>query len=107
MLLVALFAIVALATVPIMVGARMVNAEHTGFGRALLVAFVLGALGMGVGKVLDNQVLGAIAQVVGGGFLISGLMGTSFPRGIAIGLIATVLQFLVILAFAGALVAAS
>jgi hypothetical protein len=94
--------IVALATVPIMVGARMVHAERTEFGRALLVAIALGVLGMGIGKVVHNGLVAFLAQAAVGGWLISAFMGTTYLRGIAIGFIASVLQFVAIAMLAGA-----
>ena len=102
MILAVLLLIIALATVPIMVGARIVKAEHTEFGRALLVAIVLGVLGLALGKVVGNAFLGFVAQTVVGGWLISVLMGTGFLRGIAIGIIATGLQYLAVAVLAGA-----
>ena len=99
--------IVALATVPIMVGARMVHAERTGFGCALLVAIALGVLGMGIGKGAHNGVVAFVVQAALGGWLISAFMGTTYLRGVAIGFIASVLQFVAIAVLAGAAIVAA
>jgi hypothetical protein len=102
LILLAVLALVALATVPIMIGARMVHAERTEFGRALLVAIALGVLGMGIGKVVHNGLVAFLVQAAVGGWLISAFMGTSYLRGVAIGFIASVLQFVAIAMLAGA-----
>jgi hypothetical protein len=102
-----LLLIIALATIPIMVGARIVKAEHTEFGRALLVAILLGVLGFAISKLVGSGFLAFIAQTAVGGWFISFMMGTTFLRGIAIGFIAMGLQYLVAAVFAGALFVAS
>ena len=107
MLLLVLVLLVALATIPIMVGARIVKAEHTEFGRALIVAIVLAVVGMAIGKMVGNGFVAFIVQTAVGGWLISTFMGTTFLRGIAIGVIANVLQLLVVLVFAGAAIVAT
>ena len=107
MLLAVLALIVALATVPIMIGARMVHAERTEFGRALLVAIALGVLGMGIGRVVHNGFVAFVVQAAIGGWLIGTFMGTTDLRGVAIGFIASVLQFVAIAMLAGAAFVAS
>ena len=107
MLLLVLVLLVALATIPIMVGARIVKAEHTEFGRAFLVAIVLAVVGVAIGKIVGNAFLGFLVQTAVGGWLISTFMGTTFLRGIAIGVIANVLQLLVVMVFAGAALVAT
>jgi hypothetical protein len=99
--------IIALATVPIMVGARVVKAEHDGFGRCLFVAFLLAVLSGLLGKYIDNAFLQFLALALAGGTIIAFWLGTSFPRALAIGAIASVVQVGVALVFAGALVGAS
>ena len=98
--------ILALAAVPIMIGARIVKAEHDGFGRCLFVAFLLAVLAGALGKVIDNGFLQFLASAVAGGAMIAFMLGTSFPRALAIGAIASVVQVGVALLFAGALVGA-
>jgi hypothetical protein len=107
MLLAVLLLIIALATIPIMVGARIVKAEHTEFGRALIVAIVLAVFGMAIGKMVGNGFIAFVVQTAVGGWLIATFMGTTFLRGIAIGIIANVLQLLVVMVFAGAAIVAA
>ena len=102
MFLAVLLLLVALMTVPVMIGARIVHAEHTEFGRAFLVAIVLAVLGIGVSKVVDNGVLAFLAQTATGGFLISAFMGTTYLRGIGIGVIANGLQLVAVVLLASA-----
>jgi hypothetical protein len=98
--------LIALATVPIMVGARVVKAEHDGFGRCLFVAVLLAVLSGVLGGRIDNAFLQFLALALVGGAVIAFWLGTSFPRALAIGAIASVVQVGFALVFAGALVGA-
>jgi hypothetical protein len=105
-LLVLLF-LIALATVPIIVGARLVKAEHDSFGRALFAALLMAITPTFVKSVTTQPALAFALAVVSGGFFLSFIMGTTFLRGIAIGAIAAVLVNLGMLLFAGVLIGAS
>jgi hypothetical protein len=107
MLILAILALfVIFMTVPIMVGARMVQAERSEFGRCFLLAIVLAVLSFGVGKFAGGFAAFLIGTAIGG-FLLSAGLGTTIKRGIAISLIATGIQLVGGLVFAGALVASA
>lgn len=89
--------------IPVMIGARMVGAGNTGFGSALLAVIALTLISMGVDKFFGNQLLGYLVSAVAGGYILAGILRTSFWRGIAVSIITVVIQVIVFVVFAGAL----
>jgi hypothetical protein len=102
--LLVLAVIVVIAIVPVMVGARVVHARNDGFGSALLAVIVLSALSMTVKHFVPNPALGFVASVLGTGFLLGGILGTTFLRGLAIAAITIALQAALFVMLAGSLV---
>ncbi len=90
--------------IPVMIGARIVGARNTGFGSALLAVIALACVSIGVDKFFGNQLLGYIVSAAAGGFFLAGILGTSFWRGIAVSIITVVVQVIVFVVFAGALI---
>jgi len=95
--------LIAVAVVPIMIGARIVKAQHTGFGSALFAVILLSALSLVINKFITNQFLSFVASAAGGGFFLSFVLGTTFWRGIAVSIIAVALQVAFLVFFAGAI----
>ena len=96
--------LVGATVVPVMIGARVVRAQNTGFGSALLAVVMLVALSLGVDKFLTNQILAFIVSAAVGAFLLAGILGTSFLRGLAVSFIAAVVQLIIMVVFAGAII---
>lgn len=101
--LLGLAVIVCVTVVPVMVGARMVRAEHTGFWRCVLAVVILAMLGVGVGSFVDNRIASGLITALIGAFFLAGILGTTYLRGLAISLIAAVVQVVVLVLLAGAL----
>ncbi len=99
--------LIGMTIIPVMVGARLVGAQNTGFGSALIAVVVLAAMSIGIDKFIGNQAVAFLMSAAGGGWLLAGILGTSFLRGIAVSLIAVVVQVVVIVAFASAWVGKS
>ena len=99
------FAVLAVAlVVPVMLGARLVNARNTGFGSALLAVVILAALSAGIEGFVANELVAIVAMVTLGAIVLAGILGTTFLRGLAVSAIATIIQAGVILLFAVAVV---
>jgi hypothetical protein len=96
--------LIGMTIIPVMVGARVVGAQNTGFGSALFAVILLAALSIGIDMFVGNPIVAFLASAAGGGFLLAGILGTSFLRGIAVSLIAVAVQVLVIVVFAGAMI---
>ena len=90
--------------IPVMIGARIVGARNTGFGSALFAVIVLACVSIGVAKFFGNQLLGSIVSAAAGGFFLAGILGTSFWRGIAVSIIAVVVQAILFAVLAGAII---
>ena len=101
--LLGLAVIVCVTVVPVMVGARVVHAAHTGFWRSVLAVVILAMLGTGVGTFVDNRIAAGLVTAFIGAFFLAGLLGTTFLRGLAISLIAAVVQIVALVLLAGAL----
>lgn len=86
----AVFAV--LITLPILVGARMVKAGRTEFGRCFVLALLLAVLGFGIGKFVGGLAAFFVGTLIGGLLLSAGLE-TTYRRGVAISLIASAIQF--------------
>lgn len=99
--------LIAVAVVPIMVGARIVNARNSGFGSALIAVLLLSALSFAIAKYVPNQTLAFLASAAGGGLVLAGVLDTTFWRGMAVSVIAVVVQFVMLVLFAGAALTAA
>ena len=96
-----LFAVfVVVLVVPVMLGARMVNARNKGFGSALLAVLVLAALSAVINGAVANGFVAIFAMAILGAMALAGILGTTFLRGLAVSVIASIIQFGVVLLFA-------
>ena len=101
--IVIVFAVLAVAlVVPIMIGARLVNARNTGFGSALLAVVILAALSAAIDGLVADDLVAFVVMAVAGAMVLAGVLGTTFLRGLAVSVIAAMIQFGVILLLAGA-----
>jgi len=95
------FAVLAVAlVVPVMFGARLVGARNTGFGSALLAVVILAALSAVIEGFVANDLVAIVAMAAIGAMVLAGILGTTFLRGLAISVIATIIQVGVILLLA-------
>lgn len=94
--------LIGVTIVPVMVGARIVGAKNTGSGSALLAVVALSALSFGIDKFVAQPVLAFALSAAGGAFLLAGILGTSFWRGLAVSVIVVAVQVIVVVVFAGA-----
>ena len=86
--------------VPVMFGARLVGARNTGFGSALLAVVILAALSAVIDGFVANDLVAIVAMAAIGAMVLAGILGTTFLRGLAISVIATIIQVGVILLLA-------
>jgi ABC-type uncharacterized transport system permease subunit len=91
--------------VPIMIGARMVGANNTGFGAALVAVLALTVVNTVVDKFVANQVIAFLVSGALGSFLLAGILGTSFWRAVAVSVIAAAIFAVIVVLFAGAMLA--
>jgi uncharacterized membrane protein YvlD (DUF360 family) len=103
MLTVLMFLLIAalVAVVPVMIGARMVGAQKTGFGPALLGVIVLAFVSAVVRWSEINSFVGFVISSVVGGFALAHILGTTFWRAIVVSIIATVIQVIAVVVLAG------
>lgn len=100
-----MFAVLAVALVaPIMIGARLVNARNTGFGSALLAVVILAALSAVIDGFVADDLVAFVAMAAIGAMVLAGVLGTTFLRGLAVSVIAAIIQIGVILLLAGAVI---
>jgi hypothetical protein len=104
-LLIAVAVLVLIAVVPVMIGARVVGASNTGFGASLLAVVMLAVLGAAIGLADLGPVLQFLISAVIGAFLLAGILGTTFWRGMGVSAIAVALQVGAALVFAGSIAA--
>ena len=86
-----------------MIGARVVNARNTGFGSALLAVVVLAAISAAADGIVGNSLVSVIAVAVLGAMVLAAILGTTFLRGLAVSVIAAIIQVGVMLLLAGML----
>lgn len=93
--------LVALTVVPVMVGARVMRADNTGFGTALFAVVLLAALSAAIEYFIANQALAFLVAVAGGAAILAGVLRTTLLRGLAVSVIVVGVQLLVLLVAAG------
>ena len=100
-----LFAVLAVVlVVPVMFGARLVDARNKGFGSALLAVLVLAALSAVINGAVANDLVAIFAMAILGALALAGILGTTFLRGLAVSVIASIIQFGVVFLLALAVV---
>jgi hypothetical protein len=96
-----LFAVIAIVlVVPVMLGARIVNARNRGFGSALLAVLVLAALSAVINGAVANGLIATFAMAILGAVALASILGTTFLRGLAVSIIASIIQFGVVILLA-------
>lgn len=103
--LVALVLLVLILVVPIMIGARMVGAEKTGFGTAVVAVILSVAVGAGIQMLGMNPFIAFVISAIVGAFLLAALLGTTFWRGMAVSVVAAVIQGIAFVVFLGGVLA--
>lgn len=100
-----LFAVIALAIlltiVPVMIGARLVNAQNTGFGAAFMAMVALFVLSAVIGLFVPSENLGIALSIAGGAALFAGILGTTFLRGLVVSIVVVAIQTIVIFVLIG------
>ncbi len=99
--------IVVILVVPVMIGAKVVDARNRTFGYALLAVVIMTIVSMGVSAMIGNEILALVISTAIGAAVIAGVMGTTFLRGLAVSIIAAVIQFLIALLVFGAIMGAA
>lgn len=88
-----LFAVMVIVlVVPVMLGARIVNARNKGFGSALLAVLALAALSAVINGVAANSLVASLVMVILGAVVLASILGTTFLRGLAVSIIASIIQ---------------
>lgn len=80
--------------------ARLVNARNKGFGSALLAVLVLVALSAVINGAVDNGLVATLAMDLLGAMALASILGTTFLHGLAVSVIASIIQFGVVLLLA-------
>jgi hypothetical protein len=94
---------VCVGVIPVMVGARIVGAHRNGFWPSLFAVILLVMVGAGVGMFVDNKLASSLITALIGAFFLAGILQTTFLRGLAVSLIAAVVQVVILVLLAGAL----
>jgi hypothetical protein len=94
--------ILGVTVVPVMIGARVVGAEKTGFGAALLGIFMVSATSMAAQMFIPNQIFAFLVSAVVGAVFLSAILGTTFPRALGVSAITAAVQIAVVVVFVGA-----
>ena len=105
-ILVMILVLIAVVFVPVMIGARLVGARNTGIGAAILAVIALTLIGVVCDRLFASTLIHFLATTALGGLVLSGILGTTFWRAIAVSFIAALIQIGVAMLFFGALVAA-
>lgn len=88
-----LFAVMVIVlVVPVMLGARIVNARNKGFGSALLAVLILAALSAVINGAVANGLIATFAMAILGAVALASILGTTFLRGLAVSVIASIIQ---------------
>ena len=93
-------AVVAAMVVPVMIAARMVGAERTGFGTALIAVILQAVLSVVVRFAAQDQLLVVVVAIIAGSAIYSFALGTSFLKGFLVSIIATVIGLVLIVLLA-------
>lgn len=85
--------------VPVMIGARLVDADEKGFGYALRSVIIISLLTVAIDYFIPYEWVAFIIASAVSGLVLARVLGTTLLRGLAIGVIAMVLQNGIILVF--------
>jgi hypothetical protein len=87
-----LLALIALTLAPVMIGARVVRAERTGFGSALLAVIFLTAFSAFMQRLDVTEWMALAIAAAGGATIFSLVLGTTLFRGLVVSILAVMLQ---------------
>ena len=100
---VVVFALIAVfLVVPVMLGARIVNAKNTGFGSALIAVLAYAIVSAAIEGIVGDETLVFVLTAGTGAIVLSSVLGTTIIRGLAVSVFASIVQVVVVLIFAGA-----
>lgn len=103
--LLALVVLVLIIVVPVMFAARMVGARNTGFGSALAAVIVSVFVGACIRLLGMSPGVTFVVSAIVGAFVLAGILGTTFWRGMAVSILSSVIQFFAFVLFLGGLLA--
>ncbi|MEO0579499.1 MAG: hypothetical protein AAFZ58_12495, partial [Pseudomonadota bacterium] len=83
---------------------RMLGAQNTGFGSALLAVVVMVIVSKGLETAVSQNIIGLIISAAIGAFIYAGVLGTTFWRGLGISIISTLIQVFTLIVFVSVLV---
>lgn len=92
---------IALMIVPVMIGARLVGADNTGFGAAFIAVVALFILSALIEHFIPSNNLGIVLQIAGGAAVLAGILGTTFLRGLVVSAVVVAIQLIVVLLLVG------
>src|SRR5262245_16546139 len=101
LLMLVVFALI--MVVPIMIGARMVGAEKTNFGAALIAVILLAVVGVILQKLGVGRVVGFFAATIIGAGVLAMVLGTTYLRGLIVSGTAAAVQVALALVAVGSL----
>jgi len=95
--LILIFAAIAFALIlPVMLAARVVGADRTGFGSAFLAVIFQTLLSIALKEFVHSQTLEIVIALVGGSAIYAFTLGTSLIKGFFVSIIATIITLVVI-----------
>ncbi|WP_374012735.1 hypothetical protein [Pseudoxanthomonas koreensis] len=96
-----MFAVLVVAlVVPVMLAARMVGAERTGFGSALIAVILQMVLSAVVRSIASDQLIVVLVALIVGSGIYSFTLGTTLLKGFLVSIIATVIAVVAIVLLA-------
>ena len=90
-----------MTVVPVMIGARLVNARNTGFAAAFMAVAALFVLSAVIGLFVPSENLSIALSIAGGAALFAAILGTTFLRGLVVSIVVVAIQTIVIFALIG------
>lgn len=91
-LVIVIAAVVLLGVLPVMLGARIVRAQNTGFNTAFLAAVCLGILSYSLDRLVSDPIISAAVSTALGTALLALILRTNLWRALAVSLIVAVVQ---------------
>ena len=99
--LILIFLAIAIALIfPVMLSARMVGADRTGFGPAFIAVIFQALLSICLTKFVHSPILEILTTLVGGSAIYALTLGTSFLKGFLVSIISTIITLIVAFALA-------
>jgi hypothetical protein len=92
-LILATVIVIGILVVPVMIAARIVNADNKNFGTALLATIVMVVASNVVQQFVPDRSWWFVASTLVGGVIFSAALGTSYGRGVIVSLISSALQY--------------